>query len=121
MTRDLQEALQTTRFKFNILCSSGKGARAGAPPPPPGGMPPPPPVLPDVDFSNLAVDDRSALFAEINQGENITSSQYLNTFELVLNNPRFTNIMNICTEIYLTSLKTEPYIVMFSLYFSFRT
>lgn len=52
----------------------GKG---GAPPPPPGGMPPPPPVLPDVDFSNLSVDDRSALFAEINQGEGITSSKYL--------------------------------------------
>ncbi|KAI5635593.1 adenylyl cyclase-associated protein 1 isoform X2 [Phthorimaea operculella] len=53
-----------------ILC---KGSGAGAPPPPPGGMPPPPPVLPDVDFSNMSVDDRSALFAEINQGENITS------------------------------------------------
>ncbi|XP_047984974.1 adenylyl cyclase-associated protein 1 isoform X2 [Leguminivora glycinivorella] len=54
------------------LVWSGKGA--GAPPPPPGGMPPPPPVLPAADFSNLSVDDRSALFAEINQGENITSS-----------------------------------------------
>ncbi|XP_049879758.1 adenylyl cyclase-associated protein 1 isoform X2 [Pectinophora gossypiella] len=56
------------------LVWSGKGAGAGAPPPPPGGMPPPPPVLPDVDFSNMTVDDRSALFAEINQGEGITSS-----------------------------------------------
>ncbi|XP_026759353.2 adenylyl cyclase-associated protein 1 isoform X2 [Galleria mellonella] len=55
------------------LVWSGKGAGA-PPPPPPGGMPPPPPVLPDVDFSNLAIDDRSALFAEINQGEGITSS-----------------------------------------------
>ncbi|XP_063616538.1 adenylyl cyclase-associated protein 1 isoform X2 [Cydia splendana] len=54
------------------LVWSGKGA--GAPPPPPGGMPPPPPVLPAADFSNLSVDDRSALFAEINQGEHITSS-----------------------------------------------
>ncbi|KAI8438642.1 hypothetical protein MSG28_011068 [Choristoneura fumiferana] len=55
------------------LVWSGKGAGA-PPPPPPGGMPPPPPVLPDVDFANLAIDDRSALFAEINKGENITSS-----------------------------------------------
>ncbi|XP_072940620.1 adenylyl cyclase-associated protein 2 isoform X2 [Epargyreus clarus] len=53
------------------LVWSGKGG--AAPPPPPGGMPPPPPVLPDVDFSNMSVDDRSALFAEINQGEGITS------------------------------------------------
>ncbi|KAM3967900.1 adenylyl cyclase-associated protein 1 [Aphomia sociella] len=54
------------------LVWSGKGA--GAPPPPPGGMPPPPPVLPEADFSNLAIDDRSALFAQINQGEAITGS-----------------------------------------------
>ncbi|XP_034235346.1 adenylyl cyclase-associated protein 1 [Thrips palmi] len=47
----------------------------GAPPPPPAAMPPPPPVLPEGDLSNLALDpskDRSALFAEINQGQNIT-------------------------------------------------
>lgn len=50
----------------------------GAPPPPPAAMPPPPPVLPEGDFSNLGLDptkDRSALFAEINQGENITRSK----------------------------------------------
>ncbi|XP_052133681.1 adenylyl cyclase-associated protein 1 isoform X2 [Frankliniella occidentalis] len=49
----------------------------GAPPPPPAAMPPPPPVLPEGDLSSLALDpskDRSALFAEINQGENITRS-----------------------------------------------
>lgn len=55
------------------LVWSGRGS-GGAPPPPPGGMPPPPPALPEVDFSNMSVDDRSALFAEINQGEAITSS-----------------------------------------------
>ncbi|KAL4712686.1 hypothetical protein ACJJTC_007983 [Scirpophaga incertulas] len=66
---DLQAYVK--QYHTTGLIWSGKG---GAPPPPPGGMPPPPPVLPDVDFSNLAIDDRSALFAEINQGEGITSS-----------------------------------------------
>ncbi|XP_026487908.2 adenylyl cyclase-associated protein 1 isoform X2 [Vanessa tameamea] len=50
------------------------GKSAGAPPPPPGGLPPPPPALPDVDFANMAADDRSALFAEINKGEAITNT-----------------------------------------------
>lgn len=50
---------------------------SGAPPPPPPcGMPPPPPVL---DLADIAPadsgQDRSALFAEINQGENITKSK----------------------------------------------
>lgn len=67
---DLQAYVK--QYHTTGLVWSGKGA--GAPPPPPGGMPPPPPVLPEADFSNLSVDDRSALFAEINQGENITSS-----------------------------------------------
>lgn len=58
------------------LVWSGKGkTSAGAPPPPPvGGLPPPPPMG---DFSALEIDpssDRSALFAQINQGENITKS-----------------------------------------------
>ncbi|KAH8413198.1 hypothetical protein KR009_008736 [Drosophila setifemur] len=58
------------------LVWSGKGAapaRGAPPPPPPGGMPPPPPPL---DLSALkldsAGDDRSALFAQINQGADIT-------------------------------------------------
>ncbi|XP_033151241.1 adenylyl cyclase-associated protein 1 isoform X1 [Drosophila mauritiana] len=58
------------------LVWSGKGAApaGGAPPPPPpGGLPPPPPML---DLSALkldsAGDDRSALFAQINQGADIT-------------------------------------------------
>ncbi|KAH8279787.1 hypothetical protein KR054_005590 [Drosophila jambulina] len=60
------------------LVWSGKGAApaGGAPPPPPpGGMPPPPPPL---DLSALkldsAGDDRSALFAQINQGADITKN-----------------------------------------------
>ncbi|XP_070070187.1 adenylyl cyclase-associated protein 1 isoform X1 [Drosophila takahashii] len=57
------------------LVWSGKGAApaGGAPPPPPpGGLPPPPPML---DLSALKLDggdDRSALFAQINQGADIT-------------------------------------------------
>ncbi|XP_063979487.1 adenylyl cyclase-associated protein 1 isoform X2 [Diachasmimorpha longicaudata] len=49
--------------------------RSGAPPPPPGAMPPPPPCMPLGDLNSAAGnDDRSALFAQINQGENITKS-----------------------------------------------
>ncbi|KAJ8736233.1 hypothetical protein PYW08_006889 [Mythimna loreyi] len=68
---DLQAYVK--QYHTTGLVWSGKGAGA-PPPPPPGGMPPPPPVLPEVDFANLSVDDRSALFAEINQGENITNT-----------------------------------------------
>lgn len=61
------------------LVWSGKGAiSAGGPPPPPPGCPPPPPVIP-LDLLNLAdggADDRSALFAELNQGEDITKSEF---------------------------------------------
>uniref|UniRef100_A0A8D9A3M3 Adenylyl cyclase-associated protein 1 n=1 Tax=Cacopsylla melanoneura TaxID=428564 RepID=A0A8D9A3M3_9HEMI len=57
------------------LVWSGTGTVAAPPPPPPGGMPPPPPVL---DLSAMSLDtganDRSALFAEINQGANITKN-----------------------------------------------
>nr|XP_021194008.2 adenylyl cyclase-associated protein 1 isoform X2 [Helicoverpa armigera] len=67
---DLQAYVK--QYHTTGLVWSGKGAGA-PPPPPPGGMPPPPPMM-EADFSNLSVDDRSALFAEINQGENITSS-----------------------------------------------
>ncbi|XP_015119193.1 adenylyl cyclase-associated protein 1 [Diachasma alloeum] len=45
------------------------------PPPPPGAMPPPPPCMPIGELNTSAAnDDRSALFAQINQGENITKS-----------------------------------------------
>lgn len=49
-------------------------ATGAPPPPPPSGMPPPPPILELGDLSLDPNNDRSALFAEINQGENITKS-----------------------------------------------
>lgn len=51
-------------------------AGAGAPPPPPAGGPPPPPVgsLPPVGDLSLN-DGRSALFAQLNQGEAITKGR----------------------------------------------
>ncbi|XP_052869647.1 adenylyl cyclase-associated protein 2 isoform X2 [Anopheles cruzii] len=49
------------------------GGSAVPPPPPPGGLPPPPPMMPLGDMSAGGVgDDRSALFAQINQGAEIT-------------------------------------------------
>ncbi|XP_041974941.1 adenylyl cyclase-associated protein 1 isoform X2 [Aricia agestis] len=68
---DLQAYVK--QYHTTGLVWSGKGSDAGAPPPPPGGLPPPPP-MPEADFANMSVDDRSALFAEINKGEAITSS-----------------------------------------------
>uniref|UniRef100_A0A1B6DH10 Adenylyl cyclase-associated protein n=2 Tax=Clastoptera arizonana TaxID=38151 RepID=A0A1B6DH10_9HEMI len=57
------------------LVWSKKSMGGAPPPPPPGGLPPPPPVLPPLnDLSLDSSNDRSALFAEINQGENITRS-----------------------------------------------
>ncbi|XP_072766856.1 adenylyl cyclase-associated protein 1 isoform X4 [Anoplolepis gracilipes] len=41
---------------------------------PAGIPPPPPPSMPLEDISSVVNDDRSALFAQINQGENITKS-----------------------------------------------
>lgn len=64
------------------LVWSGKGSGAGAPPPPPIGACPPPPPPPSFDLNALSLndgapvkDERSALFAEINQGEGITKSK----------------------------------------------
>ncbi|XP_065206963.1 adenylyl cyclase-associated protein 1 [Planococcus citri] len=64
------------QFHTTGLVWSGKSAVGGIPPPPPGNMPPPPPVLPDLNDLSVGDkgDDRSALFAEINQGENITKA-----------------------------------------------
>ncbi|XP_067625072.1 uncharacterized protein capt isoform X2 [Eurosta solidaginis] len=64
------------------LVWSGKGALpagGAAPPPPPMGACPPPPPPPAFDMSALSLEDgsadeRSALFAEINQGEAITKN-----------------------------------------------
>lgn len=54
-----------------------KGA-AVPPPPPPGGLPPPPPLLPSLESLSLdsSGQDRSALFAQINKGEDITKSRF---------------------------------------------
>lgn len=46
---------------------------AAPPPPPMGGLPPPPP-MPAFDPSASSNDDRSALFAQINQGADITKN-----------------------------------------------
>ncbi|CAH0561795.1 unnamed protein product [Brassicogethes aeneus] len=56
------------------LVWGGKTAPTGIPPPPPGGCPPPPPPVVDLGSAGDAGLDRSALFAQINQGENITRS-----------------------------------------------
>lgn len=63
------------------LVWSGKtavpSATGGAPPPPPPGMPPPPPVLPPLGDLSLGADDhRNELFAQINQGADITKSLF---------------------------------------------
>lgn len=56
------------------LCGlpSGPSAVSGPPPPPPG--PPPPPVPTSSGSDDSA--SRSALFAQINQGEAITHGEY---------------------------------------------
>lgn len=49
------------------------GNTSGAPPPPPSGGLPPPPPMPIFDASTAkSADDRNALFAQLNQGEDIT-------------------------------------------------
>ncbi|XP_037816485.1 uncharacterized protein LOC119606901 isoform X1 [Lucilia sericata] len=75
---ELQQYIK--QYHTTGLVWSGKGAApasGAAPPPPPMGCPPPPPP-PTFDMSNMNLgegpDDRSALFAEINQGENITKN-----------------------------------------------
>lgn len=76
---ELQQYIK--QYHTTGLVWSGKGAApasgAAPPPPPMGGCPPPPPP-PTFDMSNMSLgegnDDRSALFAEINQGENITKN-----------------------------------------------
>lgn len=75
---ELQQYIK--QYHTTGLVWSGKGAApasSAAPPPPPIGACPPPPPPPTFDLSNmnLGEDDRSALFAEINQGENITKSK----------------------------------------------
>jgi adenylyl cyclase-associated protein len=71
--------LRLNKKNSNILIF----AVGGAPPPPPPGCPPPPPVL---DMSQMNLDDsshdRSALFAQINKGEDVTSGMLLNFFSV---------------------------------------
>lgn len=77
---ELQQYIK--QYHTTGLVWSGKGsapASGGAPPPPPMGGCPPPPPPPTFDMSNMSLDagdERSALFAEINQGENITRSMF---------------------------------------------
>lgn len=55
--------------------ATANGTSGGAPPPPPMGNLPPPPVMPAFDPSGFDPnDDRNALFAQINQGADITKS-----------------------------------------------
>lgn len=63
---------------FNVagLVWSGKNAPVGVPPPPPSCPLPPPPLDNFPPAAPNASDDRSALFAQLNQGANITSSTY---------------------------------------------
>ncbi|XP_054269726.1 adenylyl cyclase-associated protein 1-like [Macrosteles quadrilineatus] len=57
------------------LVWSKTGSGAGVPPPPPpAGLPPPPPPIDCLSLSDDGSQDRSALFAEINRGEDITKS-----------------------------------------------
>lgn len=75
---DLQKYIR--QYHTTGLVWSGKtvlASGAGAPPPPPpGGMPPPPPpMLPPIGDMSMGDDDRSALFAQLNQGEDITKSK----------------------------------------------
>lgn len=69
---DLQQYIK--QYHTTGLVWSGKTpvASGGAPPPPPPVLPPPPPVMPALGDLSLGDDDRSALFAQINQGEDIT-------------------------------------------------
>lgn len=69
---ELQQYIK--QYHTTGLVWSGKTpvAAGAAPPPPPPGCPPPPPVLPPIGSLSVGNDDRSALFAQINQGEDIT-------------------------------------------------
>lgn len=76
---ELQQYIK--QYHTTGLVWSGKtvvSAGGAPPPPPPGGLPPPPPMLPPLgDLSLDSNNDRSALFDQINQGEDITKSMIL--------------------------------------------
>ncbi|XP_022914902.1 adenylyl cyclase-associated protein 1 isoform X2 [Onthophagus taurus] len=71
---DLQAFVK--QYHTTGLVWAGKGTAVppvgSCPPPPPPGCPPPPPSLADLPLLEDSNTDRSALFAQINQGENIT-------------------------------------------------
>lgn len=71
---DLQSFVKQHHTTGLIWAGKGPAVAKGVPPPPPG-CPPPPPVL-DLSDVGGAGDglDRSALFAEINKGQDITKS-----------------------------------------------
>lgn len=73
---------------------NGNSGASAPPPPPPGGLPPPPPMIPaNFDTSASSGDDRSALFAQINQGQDITKSKYY--FKLLLNLTYLTKVVSL--------------------------
>uniref|UniRef100_A0A182N8M7 Adenylyl cyclase-associated protein n=1 Tax=Anopheles dirus TaxID=7168 RepID=A0A182N8M7_9DIPT len=73
---ELQQYIKQHHTTGLVWSGKDKPTTGGAsvpPPPPPGGLPPPPPMMPLADLSAGGVgDDRSALFAQINQGADIT-------------------------------------------------
>ncbi|XP_015601766.1 adenylyl cyclase-associated protein 1 isoform X2 [Cephus cinctus] len=69
---DLQQYVRK-HHTTGLVWAKSAGPR-GIPPPPAAGPPPPPPSMPIGDVASNAADDRSALFAQINQGEGITRS-----------------------------------------------
>lgn len=70
---ELQAYIKQHHTTGLVWAGKNKAGGAGAPPPPPPcGLPPPPPVMPMADLSISGGDDRSALFAQINQGADIT-------------------------------------------------
>lgn len=67
---DLQKFIRQHHTTGLVWAKTGS---VPAPPPPCGMPPPPPPSMPIDDIEGLDInDDRSALFAQINQGEDIT-------------------------------------------------
>lgn len=66
---DLQQYVRQHHTTGLVWAKTGSAAPAGIPPPPP-------PCMPMGDVAPVSInDDRSALFAEINQGEAITKSE----------------------------------------------
>ncbi|KAI4502710.1 hypothetical protein M0802_001754 [Mischocyttarus mexicanus] len=65
---DLQQYVKQHHTTGLVWAKSGGSAPVGIPPPPPPSMP-----MPEISALNIS-DDRSALFAEINQGEGITKN-----------------------------------------------